>query len=341
GGQDDIIWYTASKTSNDTYELMVDIKNHGYDTGFYAVHAYGTDNNGKQLLLGTTSTTVPQMTAKSVTASEVKDGKFKVTVSGINAPLGIRDIMIPVWSDHGGQDDIIWYTASKTSNDTYELTVDIKNHGYDTGEYIAHVYGTDNNGIQICIGTTSVMVEYNANIIPSIPFTKDTTIMGSTFVTASKLADYYNSKATYPQYYIDRGVTLEQFTQMYIDESNAEGVRAEVAFAQMLHETGYLKFGGDVKIGQFNFAGLGATGGVPGNTFVDYGDNATGIRMGIRAQVQHLKCYGSNEALNNPCVDPRWGDWIRLKATTVGKLAGTWAADKTYGDKLVAIMNSF
>ncbi|MEG0978197.1 MAG: GBS Bsp-like repeat-containing protein, partial [Bacilli bacterium] len=141
-GQDDIIWYSGIKQTDGSYASTVHTKEHGYDTGIYNAHVYGRNSSGVLVGLGGTSTTVSQMTAESVTASEVKDGKFKVTVSGINAPLGIRDIMIPVWSDHGGQDDIIWYTASKTSNDTYELTVDIKNHGYDTGEYIAHVYGT-------------------------------------------------------------------------------------------------------------------------------------------------------------------------------------------------------
>ena len=51
---------------------------------------------------------------------------------------------------------------------------------------------------------------------------------------------------------------------MYIQECAVEGVRAEVAFAQAMLETGNLQFGGDVKSSQFNFAGLGATGGVPG-----------------------------------------------------------------------------
>ena len=58
--------------------------------------------------------------------------------------------------------------------------------------------------------------------------------------------------------------------------------RPEVAFAQMVHETNFLKFTGDVKVGQFNFAGLGATGGGnPGNSFAT-------VQEGIRAHIQHL-----------------------------------------------------
>ena len=99
-------------------------------------------------------------------------------------------------------------------------------------------------------------------------------------------------------------------------------------------ETGWFKFGGDVKIEQFNFCGLGATGnGAAGNSFPD-------VRTGIRAQVQHLKCYASDQPLNQECVDPRWGNWLRNKATSVQALSGKWAADKNYGNKLMAVIDA-
>lgn len=77
-------------------------------------------------------------------------------------------------------------------------------------------------------------------------------------------------------------------------------MKAEVVFAQAMMETGYLQFGGDVLVSQFNFAGLGATGnGVRGEAFKD-------VRTGIRAQVQHLKAYASSEPLKQQCVDNRF-----------------------------------
>ena len=77
-----------------------------------------------------------------------------------------------------------------------------------------------------------------------------------------------------------------------IEEADAEGVRGEVVFEQAMLETGWLQFGGDASAGQFNFSGLGTTGGgVAGNSFPD-------VRTGIRAQVQHLKAYASSEELN-------------------------------------------
>lgn len=85
-----------------------------------------------------------------------------------------------------------------------------------------------------------------------------------------------------------------------IQEAIAEGVRPEVAFVQTMKETGFLQYGGDASIEQFNFAGLGTTGGgVPGNSYPD-------VRTGIRAQIQHLKAYATADPLNKKCVDDRY-----------------------------------
>ena len=133
---------------------------------------------------------------------------------------------------------------------------------------------------------------------------------------------------------------IEIYCTIFKQEAEAEGVCVEVAFAQAMLETGFLKFGGDVKPDQYNFAGIGATGGVPGNEFSD-------VREGIRAQIQHLKCYASDAALNNPCVDPRWGSWLRNKAPYVQWLSKAnnpygigWATDAGYAEKLLNMIKN-
>ena len=172
---------------------------------------------------------------------------------------------------------------------------------------------------------------------------KMTDIMGISSVTAAQLANFYKSmNKTYPSYYSKNdkeAKTIEDFCRIYIEECKTEGVRAEVAFAQAMVETGYLSFGGDVDISQYNFAGMGATGnGVKGNSF-------STVRIGVRAQVQHLKCYASTEELNGTCVDPRWGKWLRGTAPYVEWLSisnnpnGTgWAASATYADSIKNVM---
>lgn len=333
-GQDDLVWYLAEKQSDGSYSVTIDIKDHKYDGGTYRIHVYGTETSGIMTLLGNTSVNVTA--TKPMTASTVKavvnENIITATVSGITAPNGIKNILIPTWSDENGQDDIKWYTATKQSDGNYQYAIDTKNHNGNSGTYSIHAYGVEADGRSVFLGNTSVSVRY-----------VETPIMGATTVTAAQLVAYYKGTGSvYPQIYNDLGVNLETFVNLYISECNAEGVRAEVAFAQAMLETGNLQFGGDVKPAQFNFAGLGATGGVPGYDFAAvYGYNNVGLQIGIRGHVQHLKCYASSAALNQTRVDPRWNDSLRLRAVSVEELAGTWAADTTYAGKVKTIMKKF
>ena len=162
-------------------------------------------------------------------------------------------------------------------------------------------------------------------------------IMGTSTTTAAQIARYYRAavgESSYPaSVYKSKGApTIDDFARIVCEEAAAEGVRAEVVFCQAMHETGWLRFGGDVSVGQCNFAGIGATGGgVAGATFAD-------VRTGIRAQVQHLKAYASTEALNNACVDPRFNYVTRGIAPTLDDLDGRWATGKGYGAKIYSLM---
>ena len=129
------------------------------------------------------------------------------------------------------------------------------------------------------------------------------------------------------------------FCTIVIEEADAEGVRGEVVYEQAMLETGWLQFGGDASAGQFNFSGLGTTGGgVAGNSFPD-------VRTGIRAQVQHLKAYASSEDLNQACVDNRFQyvaresapyvEWLGIQENPYG---GGWAAGRSYGYKLRSLL---
>jgi hypothetical protein len=120
----------------------------------------------------------------------------------------------------------------------------------------------------------------------------------------------------------------------YIKEAGIEGVNHDVAFCQMCLETNYLRFGGDVHRRQNNFGGIGATGhGVPGASFKS-------VQIGIRAQIQHLKAYASNEPLRRGLVDPRFGRVPRGSAPYVEDLSGTWAVDPHYGAKIRSMLRS-
>lgn len=158
-------------------------------------------------------------------------------------------------------------------------------------------------------------------------------IMGPSQTTVAQMSGWYNSqsisypKATYGKY---GAATINEFCRILYEEATAEGVRAEVVFAQAMLETGWLQFGGDVDPDQCNFCGLGATGGGnPGHSFNDNGSDS--VRMGLRAQVQHLKAYASKDDLNNECIDPRFGYVTRGCAPKIDDLGGHWAPSASYG----------
>lgn len=121
---------------------------------------------------------------------------------------------------------------------------------------------------------------------------------------------------------------LNTLAHEYIEEAAAEGINSDVAFCQMVHETNYLRFGGDVELWQNNFCGLGATGGgEPGCSFAT-------IEMGVRAHIQHLKAYANARQLRRKLVDPRFHKVSRATAPYVQDLTGKWATDPQYGDKI-------
>ena len=167
--------------------------------------------------------------------------------------------------------------------------------------------------------------------------------MGESTVTVEQMVSFFEeSGEEYPSEALGKGGadSIETFCQMYYDEAVAEGVRPEVAFVQTMKETGWLQYGGDASIEQFNFAGLGTTGrGVPGNSYPD-------VRTGIRAQIQHLKAYATEDALVQACVDDRYEyvkkgsapyvEWLGQKENPEG--AG-WATAENYGYSIVDMIN--
>lgn len=163
-----------------------------------------------------------------------------------------------------------------------------------------------------------------------------TPVMGSPSTTVAQMVACYNASGkTYPTEAFSAGGarTIADFCTQLYNEAVAEGVRPEVVFSQAMHETGWLQFGGDVQASQFNFAGIGATGGgAAGNSF-------SSVAIGLRAQVQHLKAYASTAPLNGTCVDPRFQYVTRGIAPNVQDLGGKWAASASYGSSITLIMD--
>ena len=192
-------------------------------------------------------------------------------------------------------------------------------------------------------GNNNTPADDNSPIEPTRGnFSDRTSVLGAPLVSKEDLQRDFNKRvgSAYPAIYAERGAAtgadfVNQLWQAAIDE----GVRPELLYAQVIIETGNLRFGGDVLPEQCNFGGLGATGnGEHGNSFDT-------VLKGLRAQALHLRAYAGFEPLTvDPSkardVDPRYGAWILArKANIIRKLAGTWATDKNYAVKLVRVMN--
>ena len=162
-----------------------------------------------------------------------------------------------------------------------------------------------------------------------------TVIMRKAVATADQMKSYLKKKnPSVAQSVLD-------MIPLYLSEGEAEGVRGDIAFAQSCLETGNFTFSGSaVTLGQNNFCGMGVMGnGMKGNSF----DTP---QLGIRAQVQHLKAYASTEALQNPCIDPRflyvmrgcapYVEWLGISENPQGR---GWAAGAGYGRKILSILN--
>jgi hypothetical protein len=128
------------------------------------------------------------------------------------------------------------------------------------------------------------------------------------------------------------GDFVRKLARFYTEEAAFEGINHDVAFSQMCLETGFLSYGGLVQPEWNNFCGLGAIGPEqPGLVFSD-------PRTGVRAHIQHLKAYATEEPLKGELVDPRYKYVRKGSSPVIEGLSGTWAADKLYSVKISSIL---
>ncbi|QUP86788.1 glucosaminidase domain-containing protein [Exiguobacterium sp. PFWT01] len=170
-----------------------------------------------------------------------------------------------------------------------------------------------------------------ASIVEAAPKKQNRAIMGVSALTPQQMADYVKKKN--PRDVRLAKTSVEDLAKLFVIIGAKEGVRGDVAFAQALKETGYFRYGGDVLPKQHNYSGIGTTGnGVKGHFF-------RSPQQGVTAQIQHLKAYASNDALNTKQVDPRFHLVKRGSATTWPSLHQKWAMQPkgNYGTEILSI----
>ena len=237
------------------------------------------------------------------------------------------------WYYFGGTDDGAMKTGWQKIDGTWYFFND--DGMYDSTKKYDEIPGINDDKINGSAGTNNSNT--NSNVVEGTYL-----IEGDTEVTVDQMVAYFEaSKKAYPEDVMRKGgaATIRDFCQIYYEEAVAEGIKAEVAFVQAMKETGWLQFTGVVKAEQYNFAGMGATGnGVSGESFKD-------VREGVRAQIQHLKAYGSTKSLNQTCVDNRFKyvergsaiyvEWLSIPNNPKKK---GWAAANGYGVDIVKMI---
>ena len=330
GGKDDLKTYKGKKRADGTWAYNIPISKHKTAGTYYVVAVAQVEKETVTLAKKSFKVTGPSVESLKIKNKNTQAMTFDVALSGITSPSGFtQKVEYLVWCK-ADKSDKKTYKAKVKKDGTSTITVDVRNHKNNFGTYKVQVSLTDNNGIKITLPIKRVGVTKpsTANYYP---------IMGTAETNVNQMVAYYNANAAYPAFYKNSDApTIKKFCQLYLTESKAEGVKAEVAFVQAMKETNFLKYGGDVDISQYNFAGLGATGGgVAGASFPS-------VEIGIRAQIQHLKAYATTDPLNNECVDSRYSyvtkgcapyvQWLGINENPVGK---GWATDPGYGNDIV------
>lgn len=145
--QSDIMWYEANKVAEGTYTANVKVANHAHHFGTYMAHVYVTMGNGIMINTGKTDTDITP-----------KDYVYNVRLNSMQREVGVMGasanrVQFPTWSQANGQDDIIWYEGVNCGNGKWNAVVNSLNH-QSAGEYVTHVYVTDDSGSRNVGSTT-------------------------------------------------------------------------------------------------------------------------------------------------------------------------------------------
>ena len=278
-GQDDIIWYNATRLNNGNYKVNVSLTDHKNERGLYNVHLYYVETNGKLVGVGGTTYTVPAKVEETHTTTSyslpdsgtytfkertgikaeprVASPELAYYVAGMSVnydkivsgdgyqwlsylsyngnrryvavaklaqqeskPSGtinienlsnlgfdvhitnvsggdkaIQGVSVPVWTAKDGQDDLVWHQASRQSDGSYKVRINVSDHKAEAGEYIVHLYYVQ-DGKMVGIGGTSTTVpvqnatRHNLPASGSYTFTARTGIKAEPRVASPELAYY-------------------------------------------------------------------------------------------------------------------------------------------------------
>lgn len=208
--QDDIIWYDGVKQSDGTYKVNVKLSDHRNERGVYNIHLYYVESNGQLQGVAGTQVTLPEARLSGdLHISNQSEAGFDVLVTNVSNPGSLKAVKVPVWSTQGGQDDIIWYTATKQADGSYKKRVNVSDHKSNYGEYNIHLYYEQADGS--LKGVSGVKTTVEAPKVPVMPQS------GSYTFTSSKEVKSQPKVSVATEFKLDAGYQVRYDKALYAD----------------------------------------------------------------------------------------------------------------------------
>ncbi len=151
----DLYWYDAEKQSDGSYIVHVDIKNHKYNYGVYAMQSYVTSNNGIQRITYNYCYRFEEPTPQIYPFNADNESNYILVAEGIPGGSNVTGVRYGVWNE--GLSDLRWYDAVKDELGRWLAVVGIQDYKK-SGTYYADAYVTTSDGSTYKLGGTHFTV---------------------------------------------------------------------------------------------------------------------------------------------------------------------------------------
>ena len=130
-----------------------------------AVFTSLSSNRKEEQTRATTSGTISTTEAKASGTLSIENnnpvaGTFDAVVRNVEAPNGLKEVLVPTWSLENGQDDLIWHKAMREPDGSYRAKIKASDHKDSTGNYRADAYVVDTLNNRHYIAEKIVAVDY-------------------------------------------------------------------------------------------------------------------------------------------------------------------------------------
>lgn len=185
GGQNDLFWYFADKQADGSWHCQVDLSQHN-SAGMYNIVAYSETSNSE--IASGRNYVAKAVEPRYHTSAVVSDDCETMQLTMEDTTGKADSVTFAVWSEDGGQDDLVWYDAAKDASGRWNYTVNMYEH-HSAGNYNVHVYV--GSGVERAMAdaiTVNVPMAVDGPVLTAVASEDDTTIQ----LTLSNVEGYQN-----------------------------------------------------------------------------------------------------------------------------------------------------